>query len=190
MAEGIMIMGGSSSGKSQYAEEIAESAGENLGFPIIYLATARVVDEEFAGRVERHRQRRPAAWNTIEEQLDLARVLRSIGDKPVICLVDGVGTWISNMMIESLGAEGVWDARKQINCLSKVYDFIEALKEIDGLIIMVADEVGWDLVPEYELGRIFIDLNGLANQILAAAVGEVFLVLSGTPICLKGGTIK
>lgn len=189
MAEAIMILGGSSSGKSEYAENIVASLEKKLGFPVYYLATARVIDEEFADRVERHRQRRPSSWQTIEEQLDLARVLRGISKQPVICLVDGVATWMSNLMIESLGPEGIWDASHEEACLNKVYDFIASWNEADGVIIMVADEVGWDLMPEYELGRIFMDLNGRANQILAAAAAEMFFVSSGTPICLKGGRI-
>lgn len=187
MTRGIFVLGGSSSGKSQYAENMVASLEKELGFPVYYLATARVIDEEFAGRVERHRQRRPSSWKTIEEQLDLAGVLRSIGQQPLICLVDGVGTWISNLLIESMEIEKAWDAEKNDNCLKRVYEFVESWKGFDGIIVMVADEVGWDLLPDYELGRIFMDLNGQANQILAGAARETFFIAAGTPICMKGG---
>ncbi len=187
MAEGMMIIGGSSSGKSQYAEELAEAMGRELGFPVYYLATARVIDEEFAERVERHRHRRPAAWETIEEPLNLAGALRGLGPKGVICLVDGVSTWMSNLLIENPGDQRVGDAEKEKRCLDQVHDFIAAWRSVDGLVIMVADEVGWDLQPEYELGRIFVNLNGRANQLLARHAREVIFIASGMPICMKGG---
>ncbi|MEN6390967.1 MAG: bifunctional adenosylcobinamide kinase/adenosylcobinamide-phosphate guanylyltransferase [Syntrophomonas sp.] len=187
MARVIMVLGGSSSGKSEYAEEITASLEAQLGGPVYYLATARVIDEELAGRVERHRLRRPFSWSTIEEPLNLAAVLPSLEPQPLICLVDGVGTWISNILIESLEPDKAWDARAELDCLQKIYDFIEALKEIDGAIVIVADEVGWDLLPVYKLGRVFMELNGLANQILAEASTDLVFVTSGTPVFVKGG---
>lgn len=183
-----MVLGGSSSGKSQYAENIVYSMEKKLGFPVYYLATARVIDEEFAERVKRHRQRRPSTWITVEEQLDLAGILRNPGHKPVIILVDGIGTWLSNLILNSLESEGLWDARMKDRCLRIVQDFIDSWQEIDGIVVMVADEVGWDLTPEYELGRIFMDLNGLANQILGRAARAMYFLTSGIPLCMKGGT--
>lgn len=187
MARVIMVIGGSSSGKSQYAEEITAYMETQLGWPVYYLATARVTDEEFADRVERHLSRRPSAWSTIEEPLDPARVMLRIKHQPWICLLDGVGTWISNILIESMERERAWDGETEADCLKKVYDFIESLRGLDAVIVMVADEVGWDLAPGYELGRVFMELNGNVNQILARAANEVFLVASGNPVFLKGG---
>ena len=187
MAEGILIIGGSSSGKSQYAEELAEAMREKLNLPVYYLATARITDKEFAGRVERHRRRRPADWKTIEEPLDLAGALRSLNPGGVIWLVDGVGTWMSNLLIENPVGQRDWYAKREKQCLNRVGEFIAAWPSVEGLIIMVADEVGWDLLPEYELGRIFVDLNGRANQLLARNAKEVVLVASGVRLYVKGG---
>lgn len=189
MAQVIMVLGGSSSGKSRYAEQITASLETELGYPVYYLATARVVDEELAGRVERHRHRRPLAWNTIEEQLNLAEVLRRIGTQPLICLVDGIGTWISNILIESLNPARQGEAAKEAECLERVYEFVQSWPGIDGAVVLVADEVGWDLPPGNELGRIFMEWNGQANQILAGAAQDMVLVVSGIPVCLKGGTV-
>lgn len=187
MARIIVALGGSSSGKSQYAEDLTVSLEKKLGGPVYYLATARVIDQELAARVERHRQRRPSSWKTIEEPLNLAEVLSGIEPQPFICLVDGVGTWISNIMIEGHKPESAWDAGAEAACLQRVGDFIEALKRIEGVIVIVADEVGWDLPPVYELGRVFMDLNGLANQFLAEASTDLVFVASGTPVFVKGG---
>lgn len=186
MAEGILVIGGSSSGKSQYAEALAEKIERETGFPVYYLATARVTDEEFAGRVERHRKRRPTWWATIEEPVDLAAVLQDNGRQPVIYLVDGVGTWISNLLFKTPEGQK-WDAKKQNLCLDKVREFVETWMFVEGVVIVVADEVGWDLDSKFELGRLFVDLNGEANQILAACSKEVFFVVSGIPVCMKGG---
>ena len=98
-----------------------------------------------------------------------------------------MGTWISNIMLEGHKPESAWGAGAEAACIQRVCGLIEALKGIEGVIVIVADEVGWDLPPVYELGRMFMQLNGLANQILAEASTDLVFVASGTPVFVKGG---
>ena len=79
MAEIILITGGSRSGKSAYAQKLAEA----LPGPRAYIATCPVIDPEMAERVEKHREaRRASDWETIEETVDLAGAIRRAGSVP------------------------------------------------------------------------------------------------------------
>jgi adenosylcobinamide kinase/adenosylcobinamide-phosphate guanylyltransferase len=188
MAEAVMILGGSGSGKSAYAEEMAAFLEQELGLGVCYLATGTIADEEFARRVALHRQRRPASWRTVEEGLDLAGALRGLGQGPLICLVDGIGTWVSNLLLQNADEEDwTWDAGQENQFLQRLQEFIEAWAGMEGVLILVADEAGMGVVPEYALGRAFRDLNGKANQMLAQAADTVYFVAAGLPLCLKGG---
>jgi adenosylcobinamide kinase / adenosylcobinamide-phosphate guanylyltransferase len=187
MAEAIMVLGGSSSGKSSYAENLARKMQEKYDCQVYYLATGTIWDEEFASRVEKHRQRRPDDWQTVEEPCDLAGVFNIIEDHFAIVMVDGVGTWLSNMMCRQSGENFEWNEAKEKSSLHAVLNFIDHWDRFNGIIIMVADEVGMEIVPEYYQARIFRDLNGQVNQILARKSSRVYFVAAGIPICLKGG---
>ena len=65
----ILITGGQRSGKSSYAEQMALSWSANP----VYMATARVWDDEFRQRVERHQASRGMQWTNIEEEKTLSR---------------------------------------------------------------------------------------------------------------------
>jgi adenosylcobinamide kinase/adenosylcobinamide-phosphate guanylyltransferase len=54
-------------------------------------------------------------------------------------------------------------------------------------VIAVSNEVGGGIVPTTRVGRRFRDLQGWANQILAAEAQAVVLVVAGLPLVLKSG---
>lgn len=187
MSEIIMVVGGSSSGKSVFAEQLAGELSEVQKIPVRYLATGTIGDEEFARRVDRHRQRRPVSWNTIEEPCDLDLVLQSQeGEGKAIFLVDGIGTWVSNLMYQNNHQPFCWDEVKELSFTEQVERFIRSLDNIKGTLILVADEVGMDVVPASQEGRIFRDLNGQTNQALAKRSDRVYLLSCGIPIQIKG----
>jgi adenosylcobinamide kinase/adenosylcobinamide-phosphate guanylyltransferase len=102
MARIVLITGGSRSGKSAFAQQLAESLSETR----IYLATCPVVDGEMAARIARHRRdREDRSWRTIEEETALAGALGWGPDTGVV-LVDCLTLWINNLMFEAqrLGA--------------------------------------------------------------------------------------
>jgi adenosylcobinamide kinase/adenosylcobinamide-phosphate guanylyltransferase len=170
-----LVLGGARSGKSRYAQTLIGNR------PAIYVATARRNrDREMSGRIERHRAIRPASWTTIEEPELVPRVVQTAvpADAPV--LVECVTLWLSNL----LERESHTPARKQQDILmAAVRELAEAgrLREV----VAVSNEVGGGIVPTTRVGRRFRDLQGWANQILAAEARSVVLVVAGLPLALK-----
>ncbi len=185
MAEVIMVVGGSRSGKSTCAEKLAENYGQKLGYPVIYIATGTIWDEEFALRVEKHRLRRPSSWQTIEEPCDLSTIFNEYLDQPQIYLLDSLGTWVTNMMYRDNITKFSWDEEKEQAFLSQLELLAESLGNANGTVILVADEVGMDVVPASQEGRIFRDLNGMVNQQLAAKARQVYMVVCGIELRIK-----
>ncbi len=185
MAEIFMVVGGSRSGKSSLAEKLAEDYEKELGYPVIYIATGTIWDEEFAARVEKHRLRRPASWQTIEEPCDLTRVFNEHIDQPQIYLLDSLGTWVTNIMYRENVINFSWDEEKEQGFLSQLELLAESLEKVRGMVILVADEVGMDVIPASQEGRIFRDLNGIANQQIAAKAGQVYIVVCGIELRIK-----
>jgi adenosylcobinamide kinase / adenosylcobinamide-phosphate guanylyltransferase len=170
-----LVLGGARSGKSRYAQGLI---GDRQA---IYVATARRSrDREMSARIERHRADRPSSWTTIEEPESVARVLRTATpvDAPVI--VECATLWLSNLFER----ESHTPARRQQDILmAAVRELADAsrLREV----VVVSNEVGGGIVPTTRVGRRFRDLQGWANQILAAEAQSVVLVVAGLPIALK-----
>ena len=176
-----LVLGGSRSGKSDFAERLAGRAGEK----VTYIATAPALDEEMAERVRRHREIRPLAWSTVEEPLRVAGLIRAAAPGRVF-LLDCVGAWVTNMLLdENFPAPSGPDGRKEEAILAEVRRLLAALEESGCRLIAVTNEVGWGLVPEYPLGRAFRDVAGRVNQLLASAAGNVYLCVAGLTIELK-----
>lgn len=177
MARTIYITGGARSGKSLFAERTA------LGFgaPLCYLATAQPLDSEMNERIAQHQHRRGDAWQTIEESLHLTQALARCDGSYRAILVDCLTLWISNLLLryEETGE----DAGSRI--LDDVHRLTATLRDMRTPVIFVSNEVGSGIVPDSRLGRIFRDIAGQTNQILAATADEAWLVVSGIPLNLK-----
>jgi adenosylcobinamide kinase / adenosylcobinamide-phosphate guanylyltransferase len=163
-----LVLGGARSGKSRYAEGLIMA----LPPPWTYIATAQAGDHEMALRIKAHRARRSGDWRTIETPRDLARALAACDAMPV--LVDCLTLWLSNLLL------GDDDVDAQIDGLEKSFEDVEAP------VVLVANEVGSGIVPEYALGRKFRDLQGMLNQRMAARADRVILMVAGLPLALKG----
>ena len=175
------MLGGIRSGKSAFAEEIA--AG--LGGEVVYLATGVAVDDDFAERIRRHQESRPAHWVTVEESLDPAAALaQALSEKPgkTAVLVDSLDTWVSNLLWQHKG-----ETPQGLEALAM--DKLQALLEtgcrpgVD--MVLVSSEVGMSLVAPTEVGRRFQDLLGVVNQKAAAGCSTVYLVAAGIPVTIK-----
>jgi adenosylcobinamide kinase/adenosylcobinamide-phosphate guanylyltransferase len=70
--------------------------------------------------------------------------------------------------------------------LGYIEKLLTAAAKSSGDLILVSNEVGMGLVPEYSLSRFFRDLAGRANQMIAERADEAYLVVSGIPLRLKG----
>lgn len=174
-----LVLGGARSGKSRYAQALI---GQGRA---IYVATARRTgDREMANRIHRHRADRPESWITVEAPEAVPRTVRDTSPRDAPVLVDCVTLWLSNL----LERESHTPARKQQDILmAAVRDLADASRARD-VVVAVSNEVGGGIVPATRSGRRFRDLQGWANQILAADAETVVLVVAGLPLVLKSGS--
>lgn len=177
MAQTIFITGGARSGKSLYAEKRAREFGGPLG----YLATSQALDAEMTDRVRRHRDRRGADWTTVEEPIHLSQALMRCDGEFQAILVDCVTLWLSNLLFKY---EESGEPIEQ-----RIAEDVQRLKNtLHGMVtpvVLVSNEVGMGIVPDNSLARLFRDIAGSTNQVLAAAADEVQVVVSGLPLKLK-----
>jgi adenosylcobinamide kinase/adenosylcobinamide-phosphate guanylyltransferase len=176
-----LVLGGVRSGKSAFAEGLAQA----LGQPTLYVATGIAGDAEMAERIRRHQQRRPAHWRTLEEPLDLAGGLTPLlhaADPPSVVLVDSLDMWVTNLLLQH---EAQDDAALESLANSALDGLLETCRAAGVALFLVSSEVGLSLVPPYPLGRRFQDLLGLVNQRAAAAAQQVYLVVAGVPVDLR-----
>ncbi|TLM67181.1 MAG: bifunctional adenosylcobinamide kinase/adenosylcobinamide-phosphate guanylyltransferase [Deltaproteobacteria bacterium] len=166
-----LVLGGAASGKSRFAQGLAECRPG----PLLYVATAQAGDDEMAGRIARHRQARGERWRTLEAPLDLT-VLATAAAGHGAVLVDCATLWLTNLLLAGGSAEAVWPA---------VEAFIATFDRLPAPLILVSNEVGQGIVPEHALARAFRDLAGQVNQRLAARADRVWLVAAGLPLALK-----
>jgi adenosylcobinamide kinase / adenosylcobinamide-phosphate guanylyltransferase len=167
----ILITGGARSGKSRYAEQRALEIGARP----FYVATAEAKDEEMAQRLAEHRKRRGTQWHTIEEPVELTRVLLAQRGKTDCVLVDCLTLWVSNLLIRHTDSYAT----------EKVEELIEHLPKLNFHLVFVTNEVGWGIVPDNPLARRFRDLAGWTNQQMAQAAHEAILMVAGLPIIVK-----
>lgn len=174
------ITGGARSGKSTYAEKLAECSGKK----VTYLATAEALDEEMKDRIREHRRRRPAAWQTVEEPHHVASVLEKIGQSAGIVLIDCLTLLISNLLFSEDGEQHADVVFAEINNLAQV------ARDSVADVIIVSNEVGLSVVPEYPQGRIYRDVTGWANQIMAKEADFAYFLVSGMALDLKSLHVK
>lgn len=178
----ILITGGSRSGKSEYAEDILKEYNK-----ILYIATAIITDEEMQDRIKKHRERRGERYVTYEGYKELDKILGSFEEEYV--LLDCVTTMVTNLMFDKnidFDKISMDEADKLQTDISKEFDkLIKAARKLNKTLVMVTNEVGSGLVPEYRLSRIFRDAAGTINQNIAKLSDEVYLVACGLPIKLK-----
>ena len=163
-----LVLGGARSGKSRYAESLVTA----LPAPWIYVATAEARDAEMTQRIAAHQARRGAGWRTLETPRDVVGALTAHGTTPL--LVDCLTLWLANAVLASA------DVDAEIERLEA------ALTQAAAPIVLVANEVGFGIVPDNALGRRFRDLQGLLNQRIAARADRVVLVVAGLPLTIKG----
>jgi len=168
----IFITGGARSGKSAFAEGLAAKADGRRA----YVATAQALDAEMVARVEQHRKRRGDAWDTYEEPLAVAELLRKLEGRCGLLLLDCLTLWLSNVMARQENDETV---------LSQCDDLVAALRTFPGTCIVVSNEVGLGIVPDNPLARRFRDLAGIINQRMAKAADEAYFIAAGMPVRMK-----
>jgi adenosylcobinamide kinase/adenosylcobinamide-phosphate guanylyltransferase len=185
-----LVTGGARSGKSSFAEKLCMSTSQKA----IYVATAQAFDDEMKERIALHQLQRVQAnypWINVEEPYQLSKLLvdwreNSLHEEeaPTV-LVDCLTLWLSNIL---LSFEGQKDAQEKV--IVEIQHLVDQVQRYPGHLIMVTNEVGDGIVPEYHLGRIYRDLAGSMNQAIARSCSQVFLVTVGIPIELKSREFK
>lgn len=169
-----LILGGAKSGKSAFAESLVVLHAASIGRLPIYLATARVYDDEMAERVQHHKLRRGESWCTVEtlsakEMLTLLPNLPS--DVPV--LFDCLTSWLLNLTLENTDVN------------TGITELTAALLCSPGPVVIVSNEIGYSIVPKSTRTRLFRDHAGYLNQRIAAIAQRVIIVVAGLPLTLK-----
>jgi adenosylcobinamide kinase/adenosylcobinamide-phosphate guanylyltransferase len=169
----LLVLGGARSGKSRHAQARAEVRAGALNLKRVFIATAQPFDEEMRERIAHHQADRDTDWETVEAPVALAEAISARSAPDTVLLVDCLTLWTTNLIL------GDHDTRSATAAL------LDALRVAPGPVILVANEVGFGIVPENALARRFRDEAGLINQRVAAAVGEVQLVVAGIPLTIK-----
>jgi adenosyl cobinamide kinase/adenosyl cobinamide phosphate guanylyltransferase len=156
-----LVIGGTRSGKSEIAEQIAA----RLATDVTVVAAGIATDPEMAARIDAHRARRPEHWSTVECGADLVGALeRATG----VVLVDSLGSWVAAMSCEV-------DADR----------LAAALQSRAGDSVVVSEEVGLAVHAPTEAGRAFTDALGALNATVAAIADDVLLVVAGRFVRLE-----
>jgi adenosyl cobinamide kinase/adenosyl cobinamide phosphate guanylyltransferase len=168
----LLLIGGARSGKSRLAAEIAaEWSG-----PVAVIATGEARDREMAERIRMHRARRPQAWATIEEPVDLEAALRAVPDE-ALAVVDCLTLWVSNLVEKGLRDDEIEGLARSAASLAS---------ERAGDAVVVTNEVGSGIVPTNALARRYRDLLGNVNSIWAGHSDRSALVVAGQLLPLAG----
>lgn len=176
MAKITFITGGARSGKSAFAlKEALKIAGRKA-----YVATCEPLDDEMRLRVEAHKAQRGQEWATFEETITVPELVKEIGQNYEAILLDCLTIWTSNLLLSGLITTEA-DAEGAAEALSGAIDACGC-----GSVFVVSNEVGMGIVPENELARRFRDLAGTINKKIAAVSSDVYLLVSGLPVKLKG----
>jgi adenosylcobinamide kinase/adenosylcobinamide-phosphate guanylyltransferase len=170
-----LVLGGARSGKSRFAQSLCAA-----GRRVVFVATARLDDDEMRARAAHHQQDRPPHWHTIEEPLAIAGVVETRGADCDVVLIDCLTLWLSNLCWEHR------DHTEDVLRTAAIHEVARLIAASSGSnVVVVSNEVGYGLVPESPVGRVFRDLQGWLNQDLACVANHVYQVVAGIPIPIK-----
>jgi adenosylcobinamide kinase/adenosylcobinamide-phosphate guanylyltransferase len=179
MSKIILVLGGARSGKSSYAQSLAEETGKSVTF----IATAQALDEEMSARIQKHRTERPAEWETLEVPLDLASHTQWI--KSDVVVLDCITLLISNLLMQFVKDDLVDELPFKLAVQKEMEELIGAIRSQKQDWIIISNELGLGLVPPYQMGRVYRDWLGWSNQRLAREADQVILMVAGIPMVIK-----
>ncbi|HUX13559.1 MAG TPA: bifunctional adenosylcobinamide kinase/adenosylcobinamide-phosphate guanylyltransferase [Spirochaetia bacterium] len=173
----ITIMGGARSGKSRLAADLAKRYGRN----VLFVATAQPSDREMSERIRVHRSERPVEWQTSETPVDVGRAIAQNGRDFDTVIIDCITLLVSNLMRRpNVREQQLWTAAE-----SEVEAIAEAYRALSATFIVVTNEVGLGIVPAYPAGRVYRDVLGRTNRMLAQISDEAVMLIAGFPVDIK-----
>lgn len=208
-----LVLGGARSGKSRYGEALVRQYTA-LGFDACYVATAQALDDEMATRIAKHQAGRSddgIEWQLFEESLALTALLKQLAKPGRVILVDCLTLWLTNQLLASnvniddepaptewnatdfatstfavsTSATSISEDKAHASWQAEKTAFVDSLVELEGVVILISNEVGSGIVPLGELSRQFVDEAGWLNQAVATLADNVTLVVAGLPLSLK-----
>lgn len=174
-----LILGGARSGKSSYAQQLAERTDRSVTF----LATAQALDQEMTSRIQKHRLERPTVWETLEIPCGIASHLPQIRSEVVV--LDCITLLVSNLLMQFVSEDLVDEKPFMAAVHKEIEGLIAAVHEQNQVWFLISNEVGLGLVPPYQMGRVYRDALGWANQRLAREADKVLFMVAGIPMIVK-----
>ena len=177
-----LILGGARSGKSRFAQELAAKLGKR----VLFVATGEALDEEMHARIEAHKRSRSSTWKTLEAPTNVAKALRNKSYDAEVVIIDCMTLLVSNLM----GTEDIDAETLEKKVTAELKELVAFMRTREAHFIIVSNEVGLGVVPAYPAGRVYRDALGMANQMLAKNADDVYFMVAGIPIPLKGAHPK
>lgn len=178
-----LIIGGSGSGKSAYAEDYTISLSEDR--KKYYIATMQIYDEEGKRKVERHRMLRGGkGFSTIEQPIDIGKAAEKMEDGERTALLECISNLTANEMFlgEKPGTEEV--------ITEKIVGEIAVLNRELTHLVIVSNNVFEDGNVYDKTTMAYIRAMGRINQKLAEMADEVVEVVVGIPIVIKANSVS
>jgi len=171
----ILVIGGARSGKSNYAQSLAKSLGQN----VLFIATSEPLDNEMKTRIKQHKRNRPRTWTTLELSHDIAGSFSMYNNSEVI-LIDCITLLVANII-----GDRPEPNQAEAQVLQETNSIINMMNMLTAHFIIISNEVGLGIVPDNKLARIYRDLLGKVNQLLAQNVDEVYFMVAGLSLRIK-----
>ena len=174
----ILILGGSGSGKSAYAEDyLLRTAGDKKKY---YIATMQIWDEEMQAKVARHhRLRQGKGFTTIEQPTALEQAASQMEPEAAV-LLECMSNLVANEMFEEQGAHE--------QTVQEIMAGVKNLLRQADHVVIVTNEIFSDAAFfEGDMDTYLKDL-GKINQETAQMADEVVEVVYGIPVyhkCMK-----
>ena len=157
-----------------------------------YIATAEALDEEMTERIEQHKKQRGKEWDTYEEPLKIAEVMKELYGSYSALVLDCLTLWLSNLFMKTQSkGYGLQTIETEIQeLLDSLRHFKSPAAGDPGsgfcTLYIVSNEVGMGIVPENETARKFRDMAGILHQKIAEVSDEVYMMVAGIPMKMKG----
>lgn len=179
----ILLIGGARSGKSNYAEVLASEEGSR----VLFVATAEAGDDEMKRRIEAHKLSRPSNWHTLESPCDVGKAIQESGYRYNVVILDCITLLVTNILCKHMVINGdqVSEQLVEEDVKAEIETIKSEMRRTSATYIIVTNEVGEGIIPIGSSTRIYRDVLGRANQMLAAACSEVYLMVAGIPLRVK-----
>ena len=180
MAKIVFILGGARSGKSDFAQRLA---GEIGGNDVLYVATAEPLDDEMKQRIAMHQQSRPKDWELLEVPVGVGHAMSNAKRDYTAIVIDCLTLLVSNVMTADVEEPVTASADDRV--AQEMSELLAACRQLNGIVIVVSNEVGLGIVPNSALGRRYRDLLGRANQQVVEQADTTYFMVAGRPLELN-----